>query len=85
VEFVADKKTKRPLPRALKFDEAFAAAALDRGLVVWPNHGNAGGEEGDLAMLAPPFVIAETELDELVTRFKDALDAAARTVKAGAI
>ena len=34
----------------------FAAAALEAGLVVWPNVGQADGVNGDLAMLAPPFV-----------------------------
>lgn len=80
IEFVADKDTKRPLPRALKFAESFADAAFDRGLVVWPNYGNADGEAGDLAMLAPPFVVTEKELDEIVLRFTDALNTVAKTV-----
>ncbi len=83
VEFVADKKTKKPLPRSLRFAEAFADAALDRGLVVWPNYGNVDGESGDLAMLAPPFIITEGELDELVIRFRDALNTVAKTVHVG--
>ncbi|MBI3300302.1 MAG: aspartate aminotransferase family protein [Elusimicrobia bacterium] len=83
IEFVADKKTKRPLPRALRFAESLAEAALDRGLVVWPNYGNADGENGDLIMLAPPYIISETELDELVLRLSDAVNTAARSVTVG--
>ena len=56
VEFVADPETRAPFPRSARFAEAFAAAALDAGLVVWPNVGQADGVNGDLAMLAPPFV-----------------------------
>jgi hypothetical protein len=45
--------------------ERFAAAALDAGLVVWPNE--------NIAMLAPPFIITEDEINELVARFRTAL------------
>jgi hypothetical protein len=79
LEFVADKKTKAPFPRKLKFAETFAAAALDAGLVIWPNVGQADGENGDLVMAAPPFIITEAEIDELVSRFKTAL---AKTLEA---
>lgn len=83
IELVADKKTKRPLPRALQFAETLADAALDRGLVIWPNHGNADGESGDLVMLAPPFIISESEIDEIVTRLADALNTASKAVSIG--
>ena len=73
VEFVADKATKAPFPRRLKFAETFVASALDAGLVVWPNVGQADGENGDLAMIAPPFTIGEGEIDEIVSRFAAAL------------
>ena len=45
--------------------ERFAQAALDAGLVVWPNV--------NIVMLAPPFIITEEEIDELVARFRTAL------------
>lgn len=75
VEFVADKKTKEAFPRSAKLAEAFTAAAARAGLVVWPNVGQANGEDGDLVMLAPPFTISDAELDELVARFQKALKA----------
>ena len=70
IEFVADKKTKAPFPRERKFAEAFVSAAMDAGLVVWPNVGQADGENGDLVMVAPPFIVTESEIDEIVARFK---------------
>lgn len=78
VEFVEDKVSRRPFPRSLHFAEAFTENAQDEGLVVWPNVGHAGGD-GDLAMLAPPFTVTEQEIDEIVLRFKKALE---RTLKA---
>ena len=74
VEFVEDTRTWAPLPRALKFAEAFTEQALRAGLVVWPNVGHVDGTNGDLVMLAPPFTITAAEIDELVTRFGVALE-----------
>ena len=74
--YFADKKTKAPFPRALKFAEKFVAAAQDAGLIVWPNTGHADGEDGDLVMIAPPFTISEAEIDEIVSHFKIAHRAA---------
>jgi hypothetical protein len=74
VEFVEDRASRRPFPRKRKFAESFAEAALAEGLMTWPNTGQADGELGDLAMLAPPFIITEAEIDELVRRFSAALD-----------
>jgi adenosylmethionine-8-amino-7-oxononanoate aminotransferase len=76
IEFVADKGSRAPLPRKLKFAETFAEEALAAGLMTWANMGQANGE-GDLSCLAPPFVIEEGEMDELVARFRAAY---ARTV-----
>jgi adenosylmethionine-8-amino-7-oxononanoate aminotransferase len=73
VEFVQDKAAKRPFARSLKFAEKFTLNAQKAGLVVWPNVGQADDTNGDLAMIAPPFIITEAELDELVSRFTTAL------------
>ena len=73
IEFVADKKTKEPFPRGLRFAETFVSAAQEAGLIVWPNVGHADGENGDLVTVAPPFTISATEIDEIVSRFKVAL------------
>src|SRR5207244_11007608 len=73
VEFVEDKATRAPFPRAVKFAEAFTEAAQAAGLIVWPNIGHADGENGDLVMIAPPFIITEHEIGEIVQRFAAAL------------
>jgi adenosylmethionine-8-amino-7-oxononanoate aminotransferase len=76
IEFVEDKATRAPFPRAARFAETFADAALDAGLTVWPNVGHADGTNGDLAMVAPPFIVTEQEIDEIVRRFTAALEKA---------
>src|SRR6266566_2751984 len=74
IEFVEDKASRAPFPRAAKFAERFADAALDAGLTVWPNVGQADGTNGDLVMVAPPFIVTEPEIDEIVGRFTKALE-----------
>lgn len=81
VEFVEDKATGAPFPRAVRFAEAFTDAAQQAGLVVWPNVGHADGTNGDLAMLAPPFVITESEITEVVSRFTRALEQTVHTLR----
>jgi adenosylmethionine-8-amino-7-oxononanoate aminotransferase len=82
IEFVADPDTRAPFPRSARFAERFAAAALDTGLVVWPNVGQADGTNGDLAMLAPPFVVSHDEIDLIVERFGQALRVTAERIGA---
>ena len=76
IEFVADRETKAPYPRKLKVAERVTDAALEAGLVIWPNVGQADGTNGDLVCLAPPFVVTDAEMDEMIARFGRALDAA---------
>jgi len=83
IEFVEDTKVGTPLPRALRFAETFTEQALAVGLVVWPNVGHVDGTQGDLVMLAPPFIVTEVELDEIVSRFATALDWTLAAVSAG--
>jgi len=70
VEFVRDKKKKTPFPREKKYVEAFVTEVLKQGLVLWPNIGQADGTNGDLVMVAPPFVIQEDEISEILEKIK---------------
>jgi hypothetical protein len=42
--------------------------------MVWPNTGQANGTDGDLIVLAPPYIVSEDEIDEIVQRLTTALD-----------
>jgi len=74
IEFVEDVESGAPFLREQRFAERFTAAAERAGLMVWPNTGQADGVNGDLVVLAPPFVISEPEIDEILTRFRRALE-----------
>jgi len=82
VELVADRQSREPLPRSAAVAESLTTAALEEGLVVWPNTGHADGTNGDLVMLAPPFVISEAQIDELVGSLSRALARVAERIGA---
>jgi adenosylmethionine-8-amino-7-oxononanoate aminotransferase len=73
VEFVADRATKAPFPRAARFARWVADAAFDKGLIVYPCTGCADGVAGDLVMVAPPFIITEAQMDEIVHLLREAV------------
>jgi adenosylmethionine-8-amino-7-oxononanoate aminotransferase len=62
VEFVADKAVKRPFSPAHNFAGRVAAAALKRGLLVYPMQGCVNGISGDHLLLAPPAVITASQI-----------------------
>jgi adenosylmethionine-8-amino-7-oxononanoate aminotransferase len=62
IEFVADKKTKRPFPREQSFSARVGAGAFKRGLLVYPMQGSVDGISGDHLLLAPPAVITPDQI-----------------------
>ncbi|MAF94588.1 MAG: aspartate aminotransferase family protein [Rhodospirillaceae bacterium] len=76
IELVADRATKEPFDPALKLYAGIKAQAMERGLICYPGGGTADGVKGDHILLAPPFIIEEPEIDELVDRLGHAIDAA---------
>ncbi|MGF1659822.1 MAG: aspartate aminotransferase family protein [Rubrimonas sp.] len=76
VELVADRETKAPFDPARKLHAKVKAAAFEAGLICYPMGGTIDGVQGDHILLAPPYVIEEPQLDELVEKLAGALDAA---------
>jgi adenosylmethionine-8-amino-7-oxononanoate aminotransferase len=62
VEFVADKVSKRSFPPEKTFSARVAAAALQRGLLVYPMQGSVDGIAGDHLLLAPPAIITPDQI-----------------------
>lgn len=65
--------TRQPFPRSAHIAEELTRAALQGGLIVWPNVGHVDGTQGDLVLLAPPYVVTEQELEEMVSRLEAAI------------
>ncbi len=84
IEFVADRSTKRPFPRAAKVAESVLAAARERGVLVYWGTGNADGVDGDSILLGPPFVITDDEMQRVAEVLAEAVDVATSTVSGAA-
>jgi adenosylmethionine-8-amino-7-oxononanoate aminotransferase len=73
MEFVSNRETKQPLPPEIRIGQAVARAAMANGLIVYPGAGCVDGTLGDHIMIAPPFVMSESEIDELLERLAKSL------------
>ena len=73
LELVADRETKQPFSPDQKIHQRIKAAAFDAGLVCYPNGGTADGIAGDHILLAPPFIMNNNHIDELVAKLDGAI------------
>ena len=76
IELVADRASKAPFDPELRLHAAVKAQAMAHGLMVYPMGGTIDGRSGDHILLAPPFIVSEAQLDEIVDRLAAAIDAA---------
>jgi adenosylmethionine-8-amino-7-oxononanoate aminotransferase len=76
VEFVEDRSTKTPFDPKRKMNARVKQEAMARGLLVYPGGGTIDGTRGDHVLLAPPFIIDQAAIDQIVERLGDAVDAA---------
>ena len=76
IELVADKASKEPLDPALKIHEAIKRHAMAEGLMCYPSGGTIDGRYGNHILLAPPFIIEEKHIVEIVTKLDAALNTA---------
>jgi adenosylmethionine-8-amino-7-oxononanoate aminotransferase len=76
VELVLDRSSKEPFDPKLKIHARVKREAMARGLLVYPMGGTADGVRGDHVLIAPPFIIDSAEIDMIVERLGEAIDAA---------
>jgi len=61
IEFVKSKSTREPFPKEQNIAERIRQAALDKNVLTYPTQGCVDGINGDHILLAPPFIISQTE------------------------
>lgn len=66
VEFVRDKATRAPFDLDEGVQSRLAHACLRRGLYLYPGGGSADGVRGDHVLLAPPFILDASHVEEIV-------------------
>jgi adenosylmethionine-8-amino-7-oxononanoate aminotransferase len=74
LEFVQDRATHKPFPRSLQLIEKIVRAGLANGLILRGRSGTGVGVDGDHTLLSPPFIITESQCDELIERLETTLN-----------
>ena len=68
VELVADRDTKAAFDPSRKIAAKIKTTAFDEGMICYPMSGTIDGQTGDHVLLAPPFIISDDQIDELVEK-----------------
>ncbi|MEO1191768.1 MAG: aspartate aminotransferase family protein [Pseudomonadota bacterium] len=76
VELVEDRESKSALAPERKVATRIKAEAMSGGLMCYPMSGSVDGLLGDHVLLAPPFIIEQPEIDEIVDKLAGAIDRA---------
>ena len=76
IELVESRETKAPFAAARALPARIKAAAMERGLMVYPMGGTIDGVQGGHILLAPPYIIEPEHIEILVDRLDAALGAA---------
>jgi len=74
VELVKDRATKETFDPAHKLHARIKKHAFEGGLICYPGGGTADGARGDHILIAPPFIITDAQLDELVDKLAVAVE-----------
>ena len=74
LELVEDRSSKQPFDPKRKINSRLKLKALENGLMCYPMGGTVDGLAGDHVMLAPPYVISESQLDEAVDKLALSID-----------
>jgi len=74
IEIVQDRETKSPFAPAKTIAKRLKAETFEAGLVCYPMSGTIDGGNGDHILLAPPFIIDDSHIDELVGKIRIAFD-----------
>jgi adenosylmethionine-8-amino-7-oxononanoate aminotransferase len=76
LELVDDRTKKTPFEPTLKLHARVKKESMARGLMVYPMGGTIDGRAGDHVLLAPPFIVTKQDVDAIVDRLGEAVDAA---------
>ena len=73
LEIVKDRESKDPFAPGLNVAARLKKAAFANGLICYPMGGTIDGQRGDHILLAPPFIITDAQIDELVGKLATSL------------
>lgn len=72
LEIVEDRETKRPFSPEKAIHKKVKKEAIDAGLFCYPMGGTIDGVQGDHVLLAPPFIMEDKHIDEIIDKLSKA-------------
>ncbi len=75
VEIVANRRSKKPFSHTLGISSRLAGLCLEKGLYLYPGSGSYDGLNGDHLLIAPPYIITEPQIDEMMEMLTSAIEA----------
>lgn len=76
-ELVSDRHSRAPLSPELNAYDTLVEAAYDQGLIIYARRSR-GGHSGDHFIVAPPMIVTEAQIDEIMEKLTRALDSFAQ-------
>jgi adenosylmethionine-8-amino-7-oxononanoate aminotransferase len=73
LELVADRASKAPFEPERAVHKALKQAAFEEGLICYPMGGTLDGKRGDHVLLAPPYILTDDQLSEMLDKLERAL------------
>mgnify|MGYP001304509023 FL=1 len=68
VELVEDRAEKTPFDPGIRLAANIKKSAFEQGLICYPMSGTRDGVNGDHILLAPPFILEDGHIEEIVTK-----------------
>lgn len=81
LELVADRDAKTPFAPGTQIHAVFKSRAMDHGLITYPMSGTINGREGHHILLAPPYIIDDSHVAEILDKLELALNEAIESVQ----
>lgn len=75
LEIVENRDTKAAFDSGMQINKKIKKAAFEAGLICYPMGGTIDGQSGDHILLAPPFIMSDSQVDEIVGKLDIAINA----------
>lgn len=74
LELVADRQGKKAFATEKKIYSRIKSRAMENGLMCYPAGGTVDGVQGDHILIAPPYIINDDHIEEIVEKLKKTLE-----------
>lgn len=73
IELVEDKESKTPLNKGAQTAQHIQSTAMQNGLMIYPSSGSADHGNSCHILIAPPFTLEETHIEEMIEKLTSTL------------